>query len=54
VLNRQEREILLALIRKMTAAETAAAPAPAACPSGTVAAAEEVDGDLKAAATVTR
>jgi len=54
VLNRQEREILLALIRKMTAAETAAAPAPAACPSGPVVAAEEVDGDLKAAATVTR
>jgi DNA-binding MarR family transcriptional regulator len=54
VLNRQEREILLALIRKMTAAESAAAPAPAARPSGPVAAVEEVDGDLKAAAAVPR
>ena len=54
VLNRQEREILLALIRKMTAAESAAAPAPAASPSGPVAAVEEVDGDLKAAAAVPR
>jgi DNA-binding MarR family transcriptional regulator len=50
VLNRQEREILLALIRKMTAAESAAAPEPAADPSGPVAAVDEVEGDLKAAA----
>jgi MarR family transcriptional regulator, organic hydroperoxide resistance regulator len=51
-LDRQEREILLALIRKMTNAESDAAPVPAARPSGAVAADEEVDGDLSAAAVV--
>src|ERR1700753_3293272 len=51
-LNRQEREILLALIRKMTSAESAAAPVPAARPSGRAAADEEVDGDLSAASAV--
>ncbi len=53
-LNRQEREILLALIRKMTSAESAAAPDPAANPNCTAAAVEEVDGALKAAAAAPR